>query len=653
MNDRLRYLTGDDALFTGAGSSFKARIKAEIGALWLGRLSKQLNDAASGARHVKFIGSENLRNCLPAILPETDCWITADDRVVAALEGLDHRLIADFCERLYASPAAASFAGSSLLEIAELRWLHLATHEYAKVIALARIDREYRPEKWEAELWSMDGPRHIRYFKAGALGPFEQLMARLGEKRITRGQLRMYNALSAAYGFGAERPAVKQPGSLDAGSVARKDTLLAIAYYDRTIIRLLQAVPHLRGDLGIPIHVVCALRDVRLETELRMAGCEVSHITDWLDIKQWQESQREVSAVGKKSWQWLCQHGDRLLGDLAVMGIPLLDIVRPYLKAAFCAALPDAAGAAMAANAIDDALRPGCVLNFEDFELNRAITLVANRRNAATLAYYTLSPTWRSDGMIRRSQHHVAVAGQQLAEVFAPQYGKHLRIVGDTLKSPLGNAAQRQVFRDKQRALLNLAEDQKLVLLLASYPKLGRSTDTLRQVFKRTSHAVHQLGNVRLVVKPHPRQDLRQLQRWMTEWGVEGDIVKDAVLHELCCAADLVSTTVSSSVVQALLAHVPVICLVQTKVLELYETRGNHYIAGGGIRCIGETEDEVAIARDLLFSPLARASQIKKGIAHAEYYIGPLNADPVKLLGSYIEALMPQPETASAAMLKP
>lgn len=561
-----------------------------------------------------FMLSDGLRDQL-SILPEEHATISFDTSLIQSLETLDAKFVSEFCNCLYKETENLAWRGISILDVCELRWLPTALENFARILAIRR--EQLKVPDLNIRIHGLSNANIASLLPDTSSSVFSHWLGRLGSEQKSA-QLRDF-LIRIAHQFtlapsGDDRvPTIAMP---------QEKTLLVIASFDRTLERFIRILPDIRRQFNGLVHVLCTHERVDYRKYGKLEGLSFSYIADW-------QNEAELKAdLAETRQQSLAMHArleelDRRLRGFSIDGVYLFQACRPGLEAVLKSGSKASLMALHAASRAIEALKPYMILNFEDWELNRSATRLAQRLKIPTLAYYCLTPSWHSDALIHRSQEYMAVAGKQLADVFARQYDKkHLRIVGDPIIHSLGDETLRMEQRQAFRKKMGLGSEQKLILMLSSYPILGVSKRSLVDVFRKTAECAASIPNTRMVVKAHPAQSISQLRDWLAEAGVDAEIIQDSNLFAYCCAADLVSATISSSTTQALLAQVPVVCFVKRRALNLYELRGNDYLAGGGVRCLDGDADYVAQVQALLCNPDERERQVERGNSHVTEHVG-------------------------------
>jgi len=417
-----------------------------------------------------------------------------------------------------------------------------------------------------------------------------------------------------------------------------KPRMLIVGNYDRTIERFIKILPYV-VQAGFDCHIIGTPCINVLKNIQQTESITCSYVQQWVSESESQGIKVEASRKGSLWWKTV-KNSTNELDKFEYSGINLLEQGKEILQAYALNGTHNAMYCCEVGHRILNEFQPDVILNFEDAELNRAITLQANNRKIPTVAYYCLSATGHAQ-MVRRTQGWMAVAGQNLYDSFVPQYTpKRIRIVGDPLVEPI----ESKLGPEQKRALrikFGLDPEKPCVLLMSTYPTTNTSLFEIETIFKRTFKAIRNIGDVQLVIKAHPRQILSEVRQWVKLWGITGaKIFRDIPLIEIIKASDMVSACRSSSSHQMMLAGVPIVSLQSTRALLPFESMGYDYLAGKGIVHIDENTNAEDIFRKLLFNEDEREKQIQKGYKHAEEHVGPLDGNAGQRFVEYISYIM-------------
>jgi hypothetical protein len=419
----------------------------------------------------------------------------------------------------------------------------------------------------------------------------------------------------------------------------KRRRILFVGWIDRTVERLVAAAPMLREEMGADFHFLSVLR-VSLTDSLRRAGFSCSYVHDWMKRKEGTALMRTVDRAAARGWDKI-QKNEKLFSRHRWQGVPIFPYVAPVLKrscldgASFSSYFVE-----IAARAIEQA-QPDMVVCLEEWEIQRAITLLCRQKNIPTVAYNTLSGI-AYDNVIRRSQDWMAVTGKVLYRGFEDQYKEkkeRLCVIGDTLVDR-AVLSSKEESRRKVCSDLGLSLNKPLVLLLSTYATSPVTMKDIEILFKKTAQAVKCIPGAQLIIKTHPLQPAHDVRCWIKLWGCGAKVVDQYSLFSLCQAADIVSAPITSAVWQAMLAKTPVVCIQHKELLEKYEGMGYDYLENKGIFHISPTEDALPIFEKLIFDPKTRESQIQRGLKHAEEHMGPVDGQATQRLVTFLNSIL-------------
>jgi len=561
-----------------------------------------------------------------------------DRALLLAVETLDfaplHRFADTLEEKshtLTANGASFTHRGLSLSKIHEIRWIWPVAYNCAfSRLCLTEIS-QHSATQFKALGWSGKLPAAVLAADRAGLSVdiVTQRLAGASARLQYRAQSRFLHRVVPHY----LNKTSKQRRALATRSDDRK-RMLVIGNFDRTIERLERLMPAL-ASAGFDLHVT-ALPRVERVANLRELGVECSLVSDWIEPGEANALQRKTASAARKWWREV--EAARADFNQESYGVRVYDNAREILKAHVLNGAGAAALAAEVSTRVMDAYAPDIVLNFEDWDFNRAASLLARQRGIPTLAYYCLSAPGHA-GMVRRTQEWMAVAGENLRSAFAFQYDPdHIRVVGD----PLVTAQELRCINVAElRQKLGLKIDARYIVLMSSYPTAGIALEDIEQIFRRTFHAATALG-VEVVVKAHPAQPIDEVRNWMRAWNLGNDaiILRDCSLSELCSAVDVASVPVTSAVHQALLVGTPVVCLQSTRSLEPFESMGFDYLTGKGVVHVAPDIDATSIIRALIFDSDARAEQVRKGFDHAKEHVGPIDGGAPQRFVAFVQYIL-------------
>jgi hypothetical protein len=532
-----------------------------------------------------------------------------------------------------------SYKGISLIKVQEIRWIWPSTYAIAFARLTRRAIRNIEATKFKAAGINSYLPSAILAAEASGLSTgFGTRLTGWISSRIEAFTLRRFlRSIWVEFRGEARHRLPRVKVKLD-----KRKRLLVIGNFDRTIERLEKLLPRL-AEAGYSVHAICLPRIKRVP-ELQAAGVSCSYVSQWISDAESAALFKRSKKLGRDWWQVAKDQ----LQDCGEEGIGFGKTVGLILKTHFTAGAPAAMYAAEVATIVLDEIRPDVVLNFEDWEFNRSISLLAESRGVPTLAYYCLSATGHAK-MVRRTQSWMAVAGENLRASFAHQYADdHIRIVGDPLA--LGGLRKSTASdRRRVRESHGIEPDSPLILLLSTYPTFGLGLEDIEIYFKRTFAAAREITGARVIVKAHPAQPVHEVEGWLKSWEVDGvTVVRDDVLSDLCEAADLISVPISSAVHQAMMSSSPVVCLMHEQTISTFDSMGYDYLSGKGVRFISPDESATTVFRSLLFDPAAREEQLERAKLHVVEHVGPLDGEAPDRFVKFLDDILSSPKGMAA-----
>jgi len=626
---------------SGGISGWRARIKDVI----IDLLAKSIEKHAIASRPSLVLSSSSISERLDFGDSEDIHVRNYDNDLIKCMNQADYRPLHEFAVSLYRFSEAAGpdsgliYKGLPLLKILECRWLDPL---FNTILVYGDIFKAVLEEEHPLSAHILSSSSDIRYLTseiASAKGisvsrPSSFLtQVLLGLVRL-RGTNHFKTYRQMINRELSELPAEAHLATFDGIS---SHSVLFVGRINRTVERLAALLPALKCRDDFEPCMLASSRVTLLE-KLKAAGLVCSYTREWLSANEGHKIVNRIGKMASKGWRRIRSEAARALPH-TWHGVPIYKCAESLLEAACLEGNQYAALMAEIAARVVDRCRPSIVVNFEDQDLNRAITLLCQQHGIPTLAYYALSPGNYS-GLVRRSQEWMAVSGRWLHENFSTQYpSDKIRIVGDTLadrmKTVSGESTRIAVCNT-----LGLPPQKPLLVLMSTWVAAAITMNDIRILFERNFQAASQIQDLQVIVKVHPLQSLDSVKRWMASCGICGVLVQDFDLLELCLAADLVSVPMTAAVWIPMLARTPVVCIQPRATIQRFEQLGYDYLKGKGIVYISPEEDPVPIFRKFLFDPSARQAQIERGLAHVEEHMGPLDGNSSQRLIDFMTEII-------------
>lgn len=423
--------------------------------------------------------------------------------------------------------------------------------------------------------------------------------------------------VNQAYRFAREELRKQNPNSTIGVTTGRK-RLLVVATINRSVERLLPAMEYLKAA-GFEVSIVGYAR-VSALTKLSECGARCFHFGSFMAENDWSSVERAVRSKVRTRWQALRRNLPK--GQHRWQGIDQIELAAKTLKRKFSV---HAAQAELAFHVADRAMRkiqPDLVLCFEDSELPRAFTRLANRSGVPSAIYLCAVPNLHP-GSLRFSQEQMFVCGSVAREMMLPWRADSRVIeVGDTLVDELDTKRQQFKRADFWRRH-KLEPGQGVIGVLSSWP--DDSILTLAEIkhqFLKSFEVSVRLGRP-VAIKLHPLQDEARVRSWIASLGIEAMLLKDCNLLDFCFACDVIVAPLTTAIWQAMMAGIPVASFV----LKGTNMAANAHAEYGfsnqqGVRCIDHNEDPTKVISELLLNSAKRAEQVKKGIAYVSMHVG-------------------------------
>ncbi len=182
--------------------------------------------------------------------------------------------------------------------------------------------------------------------------------------------------------------------------------------------------------------------------------------------------------------------------------------------------------------------------------------------------------------------------------------------------------AQRKTF-DKREIYkkLGLPLEKKIVLLISDRPNPVLSLEEKRKQFCNVSRAVKEIGNIQLVIKPHPTEKRENLLSDLKKWQIRNALLTDNSKIELfeILSVALVGVIAWSMVgFEAMLFEVPVIVANFTD--KDYDLKIPYVKMGGAVKADSLGKLKRYIRMFCNENGKKRKKQIKKGLNFCRYY---------------------------------
>jgi glycosyltransferase involved in cell wall biosynthesis len=133
----------------------------------------------------------------------------------------------------------------------------------------------------------------------------------------------------------------------------------------------------------------------------------------------------------------------------------------------------------------------------------------------------------------------------------------------------------------------------------------------MRALVRAVSEAVRQFPNMRLVIKPHPRESIQEFQKYLPPRGASAIVVKDVDLYSLINACELLMTEVSTTALEAIAFGKSVLILNFTAKPYPSTPYPEAYVRGGVALEVREKDDLTRKMKQVLQNPEVRRKLAK------------------------------------------
>ena len=310
-------------------------------------------------------------------------------------------------------------------------------------------------------------------------------------------------------------------------------------------------------------------------------------------------------------------------------GGPLAAIVAPYARDAVTRSLATARLYLAAAFRALDAYRPAAVVITSDRRMSeRAFALAARARGIPSLLFHGGALLGRDrinlfdvgDRVLLLGEH--AKAGLLEGGIDA----RRLAAIGD----PRSNDARllpRGELRAEVCRRFGVAPARPLIVMVSKYVSLLFSAMEKHAFYRTVRDGVRELGDVSVIIKVHPNEDLALLKRQLEEWRwPDVPLTQDYDIHRLFGAADAAVMVTSMAGIEAMAMGCPVIA-VQTPGKDFEGGGMPAYVREGAVERVdmGDHASLAMLLRRLLADRSTLAALAERGRRFAAPYLHPVD----------------------------
>ncbi|MEW6055137.1 MAG: hypothetical protein AB1540_00865 [Bdellovibrionota bacterium] len=417
-----------------------------------------------------------------------------------------------------------------------------------------------------------------------------------------------------------------------------KPRLLFVAYKERTLRRLEALLETFGQTLDAEFIVATDFvgKDLERDTllgRLENRGVKIVAASGFISREETKRIVREVSAKIKG----VLPVFRTAAFSLQYKGVELAPLVQPFLEEMISEASPVTALHAETSKRCIDHFSPDLIVHFEEWDINRAFTLEAERKGIPTVSYSFLSPS-PFIGLVRRLSRHFGTSGSFLATGFVNERAckpDQIEVVGDPLVDKVSKL-NRQVQKDALVAHYNFDKEAPIFLILATYPDEWYSARDL-DAFYRSSLAAAAALNAEVLVKAHPQQDPVALEKQIARLVSRmPKIIHSADLIELASGCDLVIVPFSSATSQLILSQTPIVSI-QPRHVQAELEKQTHYASEAGIPVAGPEDNLVDLFQEMLSGGERCQRQIRMSLNYVTQHTGPLDGKSAERIARHLE----------------
>ncbi|MBL7196743.1 MAG: hypothetical protein ISS47_01440 [Candidatus Omnitrophica bacterium] len=429
----------------------------------------------------------------------------------------------------------------------------------------------------------------------------------------------------------------------------KKPRVLFIGYKERTLRRLQAALPVLLSRVEFEPCLLAGSRSYNSKTtavieELQQSGLRCSWIPDWISLSEAKKLLRESKRHLIKGWDYI---ESRSKSDLAhdFLGVQIFPYAKRMLKSICINGGCYASLLAEIASRLVARCRPSLVVNFEDWGINRAVTLKCRQYGIPNLAYYNLSPNLYT-GLVRRLPEWIAVSGKVLYDehlINAKRDPERLIIVGDTLSDKIKSFSHEEA-RIKVCQAFGLSKEKKIVVVLSARAQAFWPQANLENYYRKIFQAIRNLKDIQAIIKVHPQHSIRHTEIDLMKLKCRADaITQDYDLTELSLAADLVCFAFSTGGTYPMMVGTSAVTIQPRNMVKAFDELSG-FVSGGGAVLVMDDEDATSVFRKLLYDSTARQEQIERARKFVTRHCGSLDGFSSQRLANLIVRIIKQKE---------
>jgi glycosyltransferase involved in cell wall biosynthesis len=365
-------------------------------------------------------------------------------------------------------------------------------------------------------------------------------------------------------------------------------------------------------------------------TRLREDGFSAAHLTDYLPRADARALVRRHRSGLRQTWRRIA-HDPELARRLTVDGMPLLGVVRPFLRDAVTRSLLNALLVQEATFRALDAIHPtAVVITSTRRPAERAAGAAARLRGIPCILFSGALMLGRDRYPFFDVADRMLVIGDLLKQQLIREEGvdvERVSVVGD----PRSNAARLVPRAELRRAVaadFGLDPARPVIVFVSKYVSFLFSAEE-KEAYYRTVHNGLQRSAARpqVILKVHPNENVELVRRQAREWGwADVATTQEYDIHRLFAVADAAIMVTSMAGVEAMALACPVIA-VQRADKDYEGAYMFPYVSEGVVERV-DLDDPAALASviDRVLSDAgARAALVERGFAFSARYIHPVD----------------------------
>ncbi|OGD76783.1 MAG: hypothetical protein A2Y64_04625 [Candidatus Coatesbacteria bacterium RBG_13_66_14] len=275
------------------------------------------------------------------------------------------------------------------------------------------------------------------------------------------------------------------------------------------------------------------------------------------DLDGWVRPKRLGEWIGAYRSYWrIGPELPQILPRLPWRGLDLGGYTRGWLASVvrqlFWRLIPRAA----AVEELLETVKPGILVCLTERNelVNLAIRMAADR-GIRTLAIESHDMIWDSPLFGRVEADRLAVSGTYSEDIYAKNGVPREKMV------VTGQPSFDRLARYREKEPAEKEADERLLVVITQPPDVALTEDTRREMLRGAFLAGREIPRLRVLVKPHPRDNLGDLRLILSELGAPRDALlpKKIDLYALLASSDVILTAFSTVGVEAIMLGRPVV----------------------------------------------------------------------------------------------